>query len=244
MSDIRSLNASLDKLRNRLASEGAGTTASAALAKEQETALGYVQDFIDIVGMHGGFDLSSGNAIVAELEGYLTAVRLHGGRIQQPYADNAGVQDTSKRYSKILFADIDGVCNSERTCAAFKGRPHCFTGRDLNQFDWVAIGLLRTLCAQTGAAIVLSSSWRYDHSAADTGQALGLNIIDSTPKTNGKSRGDEIAMWLENNPHVTQYAIVDDIDAFHASQKRFFVKTSDYEGLSFSNYAKLKEILK
>jgi hypothetical protein len=244
MTDVSTLNAGLDRIRKRLVAEGAIGGASAELARQQENALGYIQDFIDILSMHGGLDLSAGGAVIAEFEGYLDAVRLHGGRIQQPINPDLSTDLSNVRYTKVLFFDIDGVVNSERTCAAFKGRPHCFTGRDLNQFDWVAIGLIRALCIATGAAIVLSSSWRYDHEAADVGRALGLNIIGATPKTNDKSRGDEVAMWLENNPHVTQYAIVDDIDAFHKYQQRFFVKTNDYEGLSFSNYVKLKEILK
>jgi hypothetical protein len=244
MPDIRTLNANLDKIRRQLATEASTPAPSAALAGEQELALGYVQDFLEILSMHGGLDLRAGNAIVSEFEGYLEAVRIHGGRIQHPAEEDTSVAPEASRWTKILFLDIDGVLNSERTCGAFNGRPHSFTGKDLNRFDWVAIGLIRALCRATGTAIVLSSSWRYDFTAADVSRALGLNIIDITPKTNGRTRGYEVALWLEQHPHVQQYAILDDIDAFEATQKSRFVKTSDYEGLTYSDYSKLKSLLK
>lgn len=46
---------------------------------------------------------------------------------------------------KILFLDIDGVLNSDRSNMAFSGYPHSFSDADMAKFDNVALGLLRRL---------------------------------------------------------------------------------------------------
>jgi hypothetical protein len=143
----------------------------------------------------------------------------------------------------VLFLDIDGVLNSMRTVEAFKGYPHSFDGYDRDKFDWTAVGLIRRLCADTNASIVLSSSWRIIHSVHECANGLDLPIFDRTPSLSG-SRGTEINAWLSAHPEVTTYAIVDDDSDMLADQWRYFVKTDRYEGLTYRNYRELIGILK
>jgi hypothetical protein len=148
--------------------------------------------------------------------------------------------------TKVLFLDIDGVLNSQKTCEAFGnpskgGFPHGFDADNMALFDHAAIALIRRLCKKTDASIVLSSSWRIIHSVNDCANGLDLPIFDRTPSLNwyGRVRGDEIAAWLSDHPEVTRYAIVDDDSDMLDWQKSRFVQTNFQEGLTFRNYEDL-----
>ncbi len=143
---------------------------------------------------------------------------------------------------KILFLDIDGVLNSKRTRVAFGRFPLDLSPLDISLFDRVALNLIRVLCLETGASIVLSSDWRLDHSAPEVSRALDLPVIGATPKLS-RLRGFEINAWLSNNPGVTTFAIVDDIPQMLDSQSANFVQTDDEFGLTLRNYLDLKRIL-
>lgn len=151
---------------------------------------------------------------------------------------------------KVLFLDVDGVINSQRTCVAFGGPliggfPHGFDETNMRLFDHAAIGLIRKLCHETGASIVLSSSWRIIHTVHECANGLDLPIFDQTPSLNhrGRIRGEEIMAWLAAHPEVTRYAIVDDDSDMLEAQIPFFVQTDFKEGLSFANYESLQCLL-
>lgn len=144
--------------------------------------------------------------------------------------------------SKVLFLDIDGVLNSERSAWALGGFPHDFSEPDMRKFDHVAIGLVRKLCEETDASIVLSSSWRIIHSVHECANGLDLPIFDKTPNSNG-NRGSQIREWLKAHPEVLTYAIVDDDSDMLPEQKPFFVRTNVKDGLLLSDYSNLKRIL-
>jgi hypothetical protein len=143
----------------------------------------------------------------------------------------------------VLFLDIDGVLNSMRSCEAYKGFPHGFDAKNMAMFDHTAIALIRRLCNETDASIVLSSSWRILHSVHECANGLDLPIFDRTPSL-GTKRGQEIKAWLDAHPGVATYAIVDDDSDMLTEQRRYFVKTDIYEGLTFRNYRELVGILK
>jgi hypothetical protein len=152
--------------------------------------------------------------------------------------------------TKVLFLDIDGVLNSQKTCEAFGsplkgGFPHGFDADNMALFDHAAIALIRKLCEKTDASIVLSSSWRIIHSVHDCANGLDLPIFDRTPSLTWpeRVRGDEIAAWLTDHPEVTRYAIVDDDSDMLDWQKSRFVQTNFQEGLSFCNYEDLMCLL-
>jgi hypothetical protein len=147
---------------------------------------------------------------------------------------------------KVLFLDIDGVLNSDRSDLAFGGLPDGFMPHDLARFDPVALALVRRLCAETGAAVVLSSSWRLHHTVQEAAAGLGLPVVDSTRDLGSSfGRSDEITLWLATHPEVTHYAIVDDM-ALHwpnAPHWQHFVRTSAAIGLTASEYFSLHRLL-
>lgn len=143
---------------------------------------------------------------------------------------------------KAIFLDIDGVLNSHRTLVAFNGFPHGVDGYQRNQFDEVAIRLIRHICKISGAQIVLSSSWRIIHDYRDIGAALELPIIDRTPSL-ADCRGAEIALWLSERSDIETYVIFDDDSDMLDGQLPHFVKTSHFDGLSWANAIQACEIL-
>ncbi|ARP53658.1 hypothetical protein ALFP_1771 [Alcaligenes faecalis] len=150
---------------------------------------------------------------------------------------------------KVIFLDIDGVLNSNRSAKALGGMPWPGKAkdRDWHLFDPVAVGLLQKACEETGAVCVLSSSWRMGMDSQDVSQLaerLGVRIVGLTRDTSySEPRGDQIADWLSDHPEVSRYAIVDDDADMLDEQKEFFVKTSFREGLLFEHYMRLVSIL-
>lgn len=114
---------------------------------------------------------------------------------------------------KIVFLDFDGVLNS----AAYD---RARTPNEGN-IDETRMPLLRALIEQTGAEIVLSTSWREHWSSSDEERdeigdeidglfaAYGMRISDKTPTL--KARADEILAWLSLHPEVSSFVILDDI---------------------------------
>ena len=113
---------------------------------------------------------------------------------------------------KVVFLDIDGVLNSvaydrERTQAD-------------GNIDQSRLPLLKRLVEETGARVVLSSSWRKhwdrDSSLRDgIGSELdrtfldaGVPLFDKTPEAG--SRAEEISLWLEAHPQAARCVILDD----------------------------------
>lgn len=111
-----------------------------------------------------------------------------------------------------LFMDIDGVCNSLRSCMAFGG---------FRKLDDVAIGLIDRLVtelriAEFDPATVISSTWRIGRPLSFFQENMpGWNVIGATPDfsdCNPQRRGREIAAWLEDHhaPDVPPFVIIDD----------------------------------
>lgn len=150
---------------------------------------------------------------------------------------------------KIIFLDIDGVLNSNRSCVALGGMPWPgdHKDRDWHFFDPVAVGLLRRACEKTGACCVLSSSWRMLLSVSDIGdlaECLGVKIIGQTRGSRGPEvRGEQIAEWVELHPEVTAWAILDDDADMLPEQLDRFVRTNFSEGFLFEHYMQLVSLL-
>jgi hypothetical protein len=142
---------------------------------------------------------------------------------------------------KVLFLDIDGVLNSQRSCIAFGGFPHEVDGYHRDMFDEVALRLIRGIVKKADASVVLSSSWRILHDYRDIGRALELPIIDATPRmwSPGKVRGHEIAQWLADHPEVETYVIVDDNSDMLEEQKPYFVHTCNFDGMRWADAEKM-----
>ena len=147
---------------------------------------------------------------------------------------------------KVLFLDIDGVINSERSSLALGGYPHNFTEGDMAKFDHVAVALVRQLCRMTKCSIVLSSTWRMYFPPQEVSKALDLPVIDQTPDHGGyDNRASEVAAWLAEHPEVTAYAIVDDVPVFDMLpmlQERF-VQTDPRVGMDLDDFRRLRRLL-
>jgi hypothetical protein len=140
---------------------------------------------------------------------------------------------------KVIFLDIDGVMNcQEEMLAMLKQNPK--NRSDVSLPSPTKCKLLKQLVDETGAEIVLSSSWRRSLNAIqniiDTFRPYGLRLdgftqeevsvfkFKNTKFENVKprhiydgyldsftdDRGAEIAYWLLRHPEVTNFVILDD----------------------------------
>jgi hypothetical protein len=150
-------------------------------------------------------------------------------------------ESLGKAVTKVLFLDIDGVLNSQRSCIAFGGFPHDVVGYERERFDEVALRLIRGIVKQAGAKVVLSSSWRITNAFDYIGKHLDLPIIDATPVkwAPGQVRGHEIADWLKRHPEVKQYVIVDDDPDMLGEQLPNFVHTNNFDGFGWLHAEKM-----
>lgn len=121
---------------------------------------------------------------------------------------------------KVLFLDIDGVCNNQKT-------------RE-RQGDTKFIGIkpelaerVRRIVRETDADVVLSSSWRLFPASKEWAEEHVCKFIDQTvDMQNGKvwgvtERGYEIREWLDRHVEVERYAILDDNSDFLKGQHLF-----------------------
>ena len=119
---------------------------------------------------------------------------------------------------KIIFLDFDGVMDTVYYdhVLSKEGKP----GSDKYGvvFDPNCIKNLKHIIDETGADIVVSSSWKYLMSYQDfqeMWEARGLPgfVTDVTPEpANRRKRGDEIDAWLDECRTECQYVIIDDLD--------------------------------
>lgn len=149
---------------------------------------------------------------------------------------------------KVIFLDIDGVLCTYRS--------HLVYGKEGGKYrDWDPLGCcaVAKACHQTGVKIVISSSWRYSRNVHELLLHLdfhGLShyLCEPNWKTPDHSledrrgnivRGEEIKEFLDKNPEVKSYRILDDHDNFLPAQMPFLIQTVEEEGLSAMNIKKL-----
>lgn len=143
---------------------------------------------------------------------------------------------------KVIFLDIDGVLNSQRTAVAFGRIPFSTANDGRAALDEVAIRIIGGIARASGAVIVLSSTWRKHSDWQKYGPDLDLPIIDRTPTLSG-NRGPEIAVWLKLNHEVENYAIIDDDSDMLPEQMPFFVHTSGFDGFTWTNAQLLAKLM-
>ena len=131
-----------------------------------------------------------------------------------------------------MFLDVDGVLNYSE---AFKNSK--ISGENngtLVLCDKTIINLNRIVSA-TDAKIVVSSSWRklsgYMEFLKNELAKFKIDIYDVTGTDKSWIRGREIKTWLQNNPQVTSFVILDDdtADIEPEGLSKYHVKTSFYE---------------
>lgn len=129
---------------------------------------------------------------------------------------------------KVLFLDIDGVCNSRKWAER---------GNSLwNGTDPEAVALVRRIIKETKCIVVLSSTWRLypDSRAAVKRDVCHYYDVTKDMQAGAKrgvvERGVEVQDWLDRHPSVTHYAILDDESDFLPNQWLF--KTSFDTGIT------------
>ena len=128
---------------------------------------------------------------------------------------------------KYLFLDIDGVLNHEEW---YLNRCHNKKYDDWWEtcFDPLCVERVNRILKETGASLVVSSSWKVDKHLSEMFERVGLptsfditpNIVEEDEKGNisWPMRGEEIDEFLKDHP-CDNYVIVDDDTDFTDDQK-------------------------
>lgn len=156
-----------------------------------------------------------------------------------------------------MFLDFDGVLN---TCWWERKIPIDKYGY---AFDPNAVANLAKIIVETGADIVVSSTWKFmglsEMQEMWEERSLPGKIIDITPNTVSDEvllyadlehmeltpiRGMEIKEWLDSKgKKVSRYAILDDMDSMLPEQKDHLVLTNPTVGITESDAFKAISIL-
>ena len=168
---------------------------------------------------------------------------------------------TRRNMDKVIFLDIDGVLNTK----------WWYTQMDRNTpkdkygyaFDPRSVANLKKILDETGAEIVISSSWKSFgiSELEDMWQDRGLpgKLIGITPNSVSDEmllnadldhmelfhiRGMEIKEWLDKHgKKVSHYVIIDDMDNFLPEQISHFVQTDPEVGISEDDVDKAVRLL-
>ena len=153
---------------------------------------------------------------------------------------------------KIIFLDIDGVLNS----SAYRAQMGMRYFSEI--IDRRKMPLLKKIAEETGAQIVLSSTWRKfwnpgENQLDPAGQYIhdifreyGLWIHSKIPVLESNGRNEEIQAWLDRHPYVDGYVILDDKDfGWSDALRAHFVQTDlGGDGLEESQVQHAIDVLK
>jgi len=139
--------------------------------------------------------------------------------------------------TKIIFLDIDGVLNNYASLSVPTNEFFNYTScDDFSCWYPPCVQQLKRIIKETGAKLVLSSSWRHDAQDKVIEGLLAFNLepfIDTTAINDCHiRRGFEIQDWLDKHPEITNYVIIDDMNEMLESQNSRFVHTSMDRGLT------------
>ena len=149
---------------------------------------------------------------------------------------------------KYVFLDIDGPINT--------GRNDFYNPAEFGHpFDDMAVRQLRRIIDESGAVIVISSSWRHMglEKLKELWEGWGLpgQIVGVTPGSWGdddyyNTRGDEIRHWLSVNASTPfSFVVIDDMGEEEALdvQKGCWVTVNPHSGISEKDAEKAIRIL-
>lgn len=127
---------------------------------------------------------------------------------------------------KVVFLDMDGVLNKAPDYQVrIEGQ------RSVLLVNQKLVERFKEVLKDTGAKVVLSSSWRATRGGREFVERVGIPVMDVTDSGPGK-RGDQIQRWLDAHPEVETYAIVDDDSDMLDHQLPHFVLTEFVTGLT------------
>lgn len=155
---------------------------------------------------------------------------------------------------KIIFLDFDGVLNTEhyQNLLYYQGK----TGSDKygTLFNPEAVEQLKRIIDATHAEIVIESSWKclglnflremwearimpgwiigITPAAAGDSWLLSVDLNETDPAT-APCKGLEIASWLSDHAtRSTRYVIIDDEFVILEAQRKHFLMTDSYNGIT------------
>ena len=155
---------------------------------------------------------------------------------------------------KVIFLDVDGVLCTPLSVALSN---LLRLPMDRQLFDPAALFWLRRLVKTTGAAVVLSSSWREElyrdepvcRAVIDNlYRTLARNhtpITDVTPLLEQGGKGAKIAAWLECHP-CRGYAVLDDRDCLGSAPAvgEHWIQVPPERGLRYREYVAARQLLR
>lgn len=152
---------------------------------------------------------------------------------------------------KVIFLDFDGVMDTayDDLIRNKEGKPACDEYGTL--FDPNCVRNLEHIIVQTGAAIVLTSSWKYMMSYKDfiemwERRRLPGFVTDVTPTLKQRTkRGDEIDAWMEECRTDCEYVIIDDLgtENFNSHQIPRLLVVNPFWGLDEETAERAIELL-
>jgi hypothetical protein len=149
----------------------------------------------------------------------------------------------------VIFLDVDGVLRtdaSDRYWSEVTGEPIPQSVFD-RLFSSHSISILNEIIYITGAKVVITSTWRVQHTLEELIQKFKIRgfrgeIIDKTNIIG--NRGEEIQEWLDTNS-VNKYVVIDDSVKdilIHINSKRV-VKIESNIGLNDSHFDSITDLL-
>jgi hypothetical protein len=161
----------------------------------------------------------------------------------------------SSELPNIIFLDFDGVICNPRACIATRD-----TGGVFSYLDPIACLLVKRLCEDNNAKLVISSSWRIlydrfsirgilDAACPKLGSFMYSDDKWCTPSHNGGNgyefgRGREIHSWIRNySTEFNRFVILDD-DSDMEPYMDSLVKCETYDGIGYHQWHKAEQILR
>ena len=146
---------------------------------------------------------------------------------------------------KVIFLDIDGVLNAGDFDA----------DAESSSIDRRAVGRLKRVLRDTGAQIVLSSSWRYmvlegamtlsgfEYLLRTHGMPKGCLLDCTCADEMTGDRGAQIRRWVAEHRPLEQWAVLDDVELALGDEGWRHVRPRRDQGLSEDDAAALVRIL-
>lgn len=161
---------------------------------------------------------------------------------------------------KIIFLDIDGVLNHQAYYESDRWDKN--GGRD-SDIDPKCVEYLNMIISDTGAKVVISSTWRIGRTVEQLQEALNKKgfkgeIVGFTPRLAFKDiasipRGVEIDLWLKENCKLfekciryweyKEYVILDDDSDMLLCQKDNFINVDSFVGMTLGTVFRAIKIL-
>jgi hypothetical protein len=176
---------------------------------------------------------------------------------------------------RIIFLDVDGVLNCQIHYETQQFKDYREAKKQLKkdvkaeriekldyykaQLSSERIEWLNELCKDTGAVVVISSTWRLGKTAEQLQEVFDyaggtFKIIDVTPNLRGEGclRGNEIYQWIKENDkdlgvsyyNFKNYVIIDDDSDMLLWQREHFFQTDSYSGLTPNTCYKIRKFFK